>query len=838
MELLQRVFYTPCILPTLLKHLLLKKIYLLLYLILFIIVNDVAAQTPSGGRISGKLIDATTGEVVDFATVALYKPGNDNMTKGTSSNDGGVFNLYNVPAGSYLLRISFVGYEKQTIEHIELTDKHPVFNVGTVRVKQAAGSALAEVTITDKKPQIEYTADQITYNVSESLQAEGSVATDILKNVPMVNVDINGRATIAGKRNTRIFVDGKPSDYMTSNITDLLNILPSEAIDKIEVMTNPPVKYSADGEGIINIVLKKGFKVGLNGTVSLTGGSLGNYNMNSYVSYRTKTLSINSSYAFGESQNVGNGYSLRKNFFPDTLFYRNNYSNRDGHNFGNNFRTGVNWDIDTTRNLRISSNFNLNSSRAQSFTDYHYLDELDVETNLNKQSNSSRNHGFSYVLDADYTWKITKDGEQLEIDASYNANTSGSDRYLDRVYLDGTGLPIVGKSPVQQTYDIDGGNHGFIFKADYDKPLGKPKNSISLGVDANLRTNNNDQQVDNYNFAVGAYQPNLGLTNQFSFNANIYSAYASLNLHTTNNWSFRIGGRGELTDMSFDLSSLANKYNIKPYVNIFPNLSVSRMFKEKYTFGLSYSERIARPREYALNPQVETTDSTNISFGNPNLRPSFTQQIDLSFGMFQKKWSIYPRLGYSNTSHIIERITTVSPNGVSQSTYDNLANSQYYTANVYGNYRPTKKITINGGGTLGRIIYQTSSLNAISRNGFSVNGKTGVTIDFPKRLAFEGNVNYYHNTSAQGTSSGSVSTSFGMRKIFMKNKLKFRLMAVNPFSQSNSTSYTEGLNFTRQGYSTTHTRNFSMTVSYNFTKVGANSVSKQKKDGPVPEVQP
>ncbi|MES2279492.1 MAG: outer membrane beta-barrel family protein [Bacteroidota bacterium] len=816
-----------------------KKLYVFLYLFSAFAFNKAIAQAiPVGARISGKLVDAANGEVVDFATVALYKVGSDNMAKGTSSNDGGVFNMYSVPFGSYSVRISFVGYEKQIIDHVELSATHMVANLGIIKLKPT-GNALSEVVISDKKPQVEYTADQITYNVGESLQAEGAVATDILKNVPMVNVDINGNATIAGKRNTRIFIDGKPSDYMTANITDLLNVLPSDAIDKIEVMTNPPVKYSADGEGIINIVLKKGYKVGLNGTFSITGGSLGNYNINSYASYRTKTLSINSSYAFGESQNIGNNYSLRKNFFPDTLFYRNNYSNRDGNNFGHNFRTGANWDIDSTRNIRFSSNFNLNNAGNQSFTDYHYLDELAVESNLNKQSNSNHNNSFNYNLDADYTWKISKAGEQLEASATFSANTSGNNRFLSRDYLDGNGLPISSKNPVEQTYDIDGANHGFEFKLDYDKPLKKPKNNLSLGMDANLRTNDNDQEVSNFSFITRQYLPNTGLTNRFVFNSNIYSAYASLNLHTTNNWSFRIGGRGELTDMGFNLSSLAQKFNIKPYVNLFPNLSASRMFKEKYTVGLSYSERIARPREFALNPQVETQDSTNISFGNPNLHPSYTRQLDLSFGMFQKTWSIYPRLGYSSTSSIIERLTTVSPTGVSQSTYDNLASSQYYTVNVYGNYRPSKKVTLNGGGTVGRVIYQTTSVNAVSRNGYSVNGKAGVTIDFPKRLAFEGNMNYYSNSSAQGRNSGSVSTSFGMRKVLMTNKLKLRIMAVNPFSNSNNITYTDGINFTRESFSSTRTRNFSMTVSYNFTKVGRNTLDKnRKKDGPAPEVQP
>jgi len=422
-----------------------RNLYLIVFLFSFFSISNGYAQANNGARISGKLIDAANNEVVDFATVALYKTGEDNMFKGTSSNDGGLFNLYGVPYGVYTLRVSFVGYDKYTVERITVDATHQVANLGTIRLKQS-GNALSEVVISDKKPQIEYTADQITYNVGESLQAEGSVATDILKNVPMINVDIDGKATIEGKRNTRIFIDGKPSDYMTSNITDLLNILPSDAIEKIEVMTNPPAKYSADGEGIINIVLKKGYKVGLNGTLSVTGGTLGRYNINSYASYRTSTLAINSSYAFGESQSIANSYSLRRNFFPDTLFYRNNYSGRDGNNFGHNFRTGVNWDIDSTQNLRFTTNFSLSNSGNASFIDYHYLDNQSIETNLNKQNNDNHANAFNYVLDADYTWKINKGGEELEVDATYSANTSGNNRYLARNYLDGSGLPMVHKN--------------------------------------------------------------------------------------------------------------------------------------------------------------------------------------------------------------------------------------------------------------------------------------------------------------------------------------------------------------------------------------------------------
>ncbi|WP_139113049.1 TonB-dependent receptor domain-containing protein [Mucilaginibacter sp. PPCGB 2223] len=796
-----------------------KILYYASCLMFLLCLGNAYGQSANTGTVTGKLIDAVNGEQIDFAGIAIIAPETESIVKNTTSNNGGEFKMGNVPFGKYNIRISYVGYEKMLITDIEINASQPDHNLGVIRLKRT-GNEMNEVKIVEKKPVVKYTPDQIDYDVTASVQSEGATATDVLKNVPMVNVDIDGNATIAGKRNSRVFLDGKPSDYMTSNITDLLNILPSDAIEKIEVMTNPPVKYAAEGDGIINIVLKKGYKVGLNGTLSANTGTLGNYNMNSYISYHGKKVTINGSYAYGGGHSTGVSSSLSQNFFLDTTFYHNSYANREGSNNGQNLRGSINYDIDTTQNIRFTTNFNLNHSQGDSYSDTYYLDSNYVTSNLNTQANDTRNRSFNYVFDLNYTWKINKRGEQLDASVTYSGNTASAYRFSDVNYLDGSNQPVLGRLPINQINQTAANNTGLLAKIDYDKPLDSLHYTFNTGLSANVHNNNNNQDVQNFDQATQQYLQNLGLTNLFRYTQDIYSGYASFSIKTDNKWSFRVGSRAELTDVNFNVSTIAQQYNIKPYLNFFPNISIGKQFKEKYNIGISYSQRIGRPNQGTLNPQVYvSTDGKTISYGNPGLDPSFTQQVDFSFGAYGDNWGIYPRLSLQNTKHIVERISTIDTTGITRNSYYNLGTSSYNSFSVYGNYRPARKMQFTGGTTIGRILYQSSGNTRLNRNGISFQAKAGLSMDIPGHYAFEGNFNYYTNTSAQSSNHGSVTSSFAIRKSFLKNKYRVRIMAVNPLGQSSYTTYLYGDNFNQQNYSTSRNRNFSASISYNFSKV-------------------
>lgn len=792
-----------------------------LVFLLILIAAPVYSQNGKGS-VEGQIIDIQ-GAPVDFAIVHLSSSGK--LIKQSMSEKGGKFLFAGLTYGTYSVKVSFIGFLSQTIHNIVLNSESRLVALKPIHLR-ADAKTLQEVTVTDQKSAVEYTAEKITFNVDQSLLAEGSVVTDLLKNVPMVDVDINGHATIAGKRNTRINIDGKPSDYMTSNIADLLNVIPSDAIEKIEVLTSPPAKYSSDGDGTINIVLRKGFKIGFNGSLSSTGTTRGNYNGSAYVAYRTKNLSLSSNYGMRENKRQLSGSSFRETFTPDTTHYLNQMSRNRSRNAGHNIRTSIDWDINERNNLRFSGNLNFNGSDGKSHIDNHYISEERIEKSVRKQDNDTQNRSLNGVIDIEYTLKMKKNKEEkLTFGVTYNSQLSEADRYFVRTFFRPDGTPT-GGNPTLQRNDNEVGNEGIQINLDYERP-GNGKN-FEAGLQASLRQNGNNQYSDIFNHKQQIYLPNDNLISSFTFNEEIYAGYASYRRRTKGNWGFRLGGRAELTSSRIHI--ISQEYQLDPYINFFPNFSVNRFLKKNYNIGATYSMRISRPRENALNPTVENSDPVNISYGNPALKPSFTHQFDLSFGTYNDSWSLSPRISYATTTRIIERFRTIDTSGVSRATYENLASSKAYTVHLSGNYRPNKTIRANAGVTLSRIIYDSKGTSVINRNGLSFRSKAGLSMLMPKRSAFEANLNYYSNTAAQGRDKGSVSTNFSARKSVLDSRLNIRFSAVDPFNQRNTTNFTEGENFRLHSYSTVASRSFSITLNYRFTKMGRNSLSKQKKD--------
>ncbi|KQN39071.1 TonB-dependent receptor [Pedobacter sp. Leaf41] len=787
--------------------------FCLTFLILF---SGVMAFAAEKGTISGKVVEEVGGLSIPSAIISIYLGEAEQPLITSTSDDDGFFSIKNLKSGNYRIKISFVGYAPLVVNGIIITDKDFDKNLGSLKLSSEQNS-LQEVTITVQKPAIEFGADGVTYNVGSTLLAEGSTATDVLKNVPMVQVDIDGNATIAGKKSTRVFIDGKPSDYMTSNIADLLNVLPSDAIEKIEVLTNPPAKYSGDGEGIINIVMKKGFKVGFNGNIGVAGGAQGNGNANTNASYRGKNYAINGSAAYRYNVGKGENNSYRENFFPDTTFYYDQNGANKSKSRGVNFRLGFDWDITPKQNIRLSTNYNDNTSSSNSANELRYLSEQLIEKRLRNQANTGNGNSNNFIINADYKLQTDTSGGNLSIGLTFNTNGSLDLRTYNTSYL-----PIgISRATLQQNNN-DIGNNGITFNLDYDKPVFKKRDRVELGLAYNYRKNDNDLLVENFNFQTQQFVTNDRLSNQFLYNENILAGYASYNYRNAG-WGVKTGVRTELTDVAFDLSTGEN-YNVKPYLSVFPNLSVNKFFRKRYNFGATYSVRINRPRENTLNPQVNNVDTLNISYGNPNLSPSYTHQMDISFGAFGQKWSFTPRLSYSISQGVIERFRTVtlipgSTSARSESTFDNVGTNNSLALIIIGNYRPTNKISANGNFSMIQSNY-TSKLNSVlNRDGLSIRGTFGFSMQLPQKTAFESNLNYANNLSAQGRNKGSVTSSFSARKMFFSNRLNFRVTLNDIFGNRNNTIYNEGENFRLQSFSTNNTQNFIFSLNYRFTKI-------------------
>ncbi|PWS27571.1 TonB-dependent receptor [Pedobacter yonginense] len=794
-----------------------------------ILLNSLLLVAAEKGVISGRVVEEVGGLSIPSAVISVYVDGIEQLLITSSTDEDGRFSIKNLKPGNYHIKVSFVGYAPLVVNGIVLTDKDFDKNLGALKLSSDQNS-LQEVTITVQKPPIEFGADGVTYNVGSSLLAEGSTATDVLKNVPLVQVDIDGNATIAGKRNTRIFIDGKPSDYMTSNISDLLNVLPSDAIEKIEVLTNPPSKYSGDGEGIINIVMKKGFKVGFNGNIGVSGGLQGNGNTNANASYRGKSFAINGSAAYRYNIGKGNSHNYRENFFPDTTFYYDQYGGFKNNNTGGNFRLGFDWTISPKQSLRLSTNYNNNNSTSNSTTDLHYLSEELIEKRLRNQLNTGDGKSNNFVFNIDYDLQTDTSGGKLSLSATVNNNNNLDFRDYSTIFAQpSTSIPSL------QQNNNDTGNNGVTLNLDYEKPVFKKRDRVELGLAYNYRKNDNDLLIQNFNFNTQQFITNIKLSNQFLYNENIAAAYASYNYRNVG-WGVKTGIRAELTDVAFDLSNGQN-YQVKPYLSLFPNLSLNRFFRKRYSVGATYSIRVNRPRENTLNPQVNNVDTLNISYGNPNLSPSYTHQIEVNFGAFGQKWSFNPRLSYSTSQGVIERFRTVTlipgtSTARAESTFDNVGTNNSLALILVGNYRPTNKISANSNLSIIQSNYTSKLNSSLNRDGLSFRAAVGLSMQLPLKTAFESNLNYANNTNAQGRNKGSMTSNFSARKLFFNNRLNFRVTINDVFGNRSNTFYNEGQNFRLENFSTNNTQNFTFSLNYRFTKITVNKIP------PPPSVKP
>jgi outer membrane receptor protein involved in Fe transport len=774
--------------------------------LLFISLQLAAADK---GIISGKVVEQVGVLPIPSAVIAVYSAGAAQPIITAPTDENGTFKISALKYGTYRIKVNYIGFTTLVIDDIVLNDKDPEKRLGTLKLV-ADQTSLQEVTIAAEKPLIQYAADMMTYNVGQSILSEGSTASDILRNVPMVEVDLDGNASISGKRNTRIFIDSKPSDYMTSNIADLLSVLPSDAIEKIEVMTNPPARYSGDGEGIINIVLKKNFKIGLGGNAGGSAGLTGKTNANANASYKAKNYSINGGLAYQYNLRKTTNTSYRENFLTDTTFYQNNLNDYRDSGDGGNYRANFDWNITKKQSFRISTNYNNNSSNSLGGGYNYSIDEGLIEQSLRRTVNTGRIKRATLVIDADYELNIDTTGGRLTLGVTYNNNNDLNNRIIDRTF-----------TPANRVQQLQNNvnnisNNGFTFKSDFDKPIFKRRDNIELGIQYTYRNNDKDQRNQYFDFATQQFVLNQQQSTQFLYKEDIFAGYASYNLRLKS-WSAKAGLRAEVTAVKFDLSSGGN-YDIDPYVSFFPTASISRNFK-KFNLTSSYSVRVNRPREENLNPQINNIDPLNINFGNPNLDPELTHQMDIGINAWGLKWNFNPKITYSSRAAVIERFRSVDQTGVSESTFDNVSSNQQYGIILSGNYRPHKTISTNANFIFSQTSYQSNVNSALNRTGKNLSGNIGLSMQLPFKTAFEGNLTYYNNISAQGRNKGSITTWMGARKVFMKNKLNARINISDPFGRANNSSFSEGANFRVQNFNTNNSSNVTLSLNYRFARV-------------------
>jgi outer membrane receptor protein involved in Fe transport len=644
-----------------------KRIFLLFALFSTVLMAkaQVPASTGLTGRISGTVIDSITKKPMDYATISIFRSKGKAPLNGVLTDGKGNFKLDGIAAGNYKISISFIGYPAKIIDPVTTTASKLDKNLGTILLAPSTNQ-LKAVVVEGQTPVIENRIDKIVFNAEKDVTSAGGNATDVLRKVPLVAVDINGNVSLRGDQNVRVLINGKPSGALSSNLADVLRTIPADQIKNVEVITSPSAKYDAEGSGgIINIVTKSKNVSGVSGSVSGGIGTRQN-NGNANLNYKQNRLSIGanigSNFAWPQTSLVEYRRQtatnlITQNSSAETKRFGTIGSVTAGYDF-NDFNS-----INTT--LRINGGGFETNGDFQNTNSSAPIDKAYNSTNFNKIAFT----GFDY--NADYTHKFKKQGEELTIAGQWSHSKIESN--YNALYFNVTDFT----TNRNQQGSNNGVNDEYTAQADYALPVTE-KFKIEAGGKSIIRRINSDYNVFDQVNNQGAFVPNTTNSNLYDYNQDVFAGYTVLSFKLPKNYALQAGARVENTAIKGTPSNLTQP-DLTPftqnYTTFVPSFILSKTVKTTQTYKLSYNKRIQRPSLQFLNPFINRVNNQNQSQGNPDLDPEVSQTIELGYNTFIKASVINFSVYYKHTDNMIEGIariitdpTMVSPSNLTGTT--------------------------------------------------------------------------------------------------------------------------------------------------------------------------
>ncbi len=603
-------------------------------LIILIAVRGYSQQTVT---LSGTLLDSITHQPVQFATIALVDQQTKAPFKRTQTNTTGHFAIENVSAGTFTLWITYVGYNDIFKNDILVTPASGDLIFGTITMTMSKGNLLQEVAVTAKKKALQNVDGKKIFSVNQSLVSKGGNAADLLHNVPTLQVDVEGKVSLRGSTNVKVLIDGKPSIIANSDITQILQSIPASAIESIEVIPNPPASYDADGEGIINIILKKNSRPGLNGSAAIGGGTRENYNADANLNYQNGKVNLYGNYNVKDGNTITTGFQNVTYLHPtDSVVYSNETFPTVTRNKIQFIKAGIDYSLTPRNTLGISASFNsrhLHEDQVIPVNEYSADDTLLESFNRYITVN---NNGNSYELDLDYNRRFKKPKEELAFNFAY---AYGSFRDYEQFTTQFNPINGVYSSNID-TPLINDTRHNSInwnIQADYVLPVGK-SGQFSAGYRSQITLGNNDQYA--YSVLNTGQTPLYAFTDFFSSNNQVNAVYLSFKSQT-GNLAYQAGVRGEdsrlaATFMSYDPNNALFSTPVKvPVKGVYPSLLLTEKLKNNSQLQFTFTRRLSKPSVRQLNSTTDFSDPSNFNKGNPELRPESVSNLELNYS---KTW--------------------------------------------------------------------------------------------------------------------------------------------------------------------------------------------------------
>lgn len=749
------------------------------------------AAPPQIGIVYGKLQDAKSKQAIPYASVALLRQKDSSLVTGMLSETNGDFRLENLPFGAFLLRINFMGY--QTLyKKVAVSPQNMSQDLGNIRLAINT-KVLNEVEVTGQRSAFQMGIDKKVFNVDRNLVSAGGTAADVLKNVPSVNVDIDGNVQVRNSA-PNIFVDGKPS-------TLTIDQIPADAIESIELITNPSARYDAEGmSGILNIVLKKNRKAGFNGMINGGIGTNDKYNAGGNFNVRQGKWNVSLNYNFNAHRNWGDGTTDRTNFSTPGIArdYTSQISesvNGGRFQFG---RLGLDYYLDNRNTISVGQNivngkFSNRETLESIFSDADKM-ATGGQTRFTDGDFSFRN----YTTTLGYKHLFAEPNKELTADFSMNKSNNDRNGGFSTQFRDPAGNPI--GAPFIQSNLSEGKTDFYTVQADYVDPIGAT-GKFETGVKATIREYSSDYDV----FDGEAHTQRIdSLSTDYRYNEQIYAAYLNYS-NAIKNFGYQLGLRAEQYVYAGEIPSRGMKFNpTKARPGLFPSAYLTYKLPKEQELQLNYSRRVNRPNFFQLIPYREISDPQNQREGNPDLKPEYTNSLEFSYMKTWKKHNFLGSLYYRNTNNLITSISTVIGRDSLLSTFVNANKSLSYGAELTmkNNIMQGWDITANANLYQQEIdVFNDKTGTYIKNSGFSWMAKISSETKLPAGFTFQVTANYQSPTitlpagggrgggggggfmmiptSAQGTIKGLSAVDLALRKDFGKSKAFSATLALN-----------------------------------------------------------
>lgn len=795
--------------------------------------NPAEALPIEEGVIRGKVIDAKSREPMQFVNVSVRKAGSAVPLTGIVTDEAGAFYIPKLPEGNYTLSISFIGYK--TIEkNFTLSAQTPGINFRNIPLEEDS-QLLSEVKVTGQRPQMKFEIDKKVFNVDQNISSTGGSASDVLSNIPSVEVDNEGEVSLRGSSDVTVWINGRASGLSADNRGQILEQLPAESIERIEVITNPSAKFSPEGtSGIINIVLKEDRRAGYYGSVQAGVDTRGGWNLSGNVNYSSRKMEMYAGLGYRERKRDGGGYSDRTNLDAtgNPVSFLNQTSDNSGDGGQTFARAGATWHITTADHLNIAA-FGMFGKRNQNTT-IHYESNVPGSFLNSQRVSETKNPMKGGNVELGYKHDFSKTSN-IDIVGSWNTWNMDQKSTYNQYSLFENGV----ETNTYQWQKNKTRAHNWELQADYVNAFTE-FSKLEAGYKGTFSRQNSPVETWSGETAENAL-PNEQLYNRFYYDQDIQALYATYS-GRFGNFGYQAGLRGEYSHTNTrSLGYEQSKNEVTPYkddyFSLFPSVFLTYTLPQDNEIQVNYTRRISRPWGRQLNPFMNITDSTNISFGNPHLTPQYSNSMELNY---IKNWNAHTlsvSAYYRNTNDVIQRISYLEDN-IMKSTYENVAKTQSAGTEIVAKNHLFEVLDLT---TTLNLYYNKldgftylpagaeTPVTGNSNEDFSWNAKMIANIALPASISLQLTGNYNsRQLIAQGHQKSNYSFDAGIRRSFFNRQLSLSINGRDLLDSRKWKTETSGSGFIQNASNWRTGRTIGFTLTYNFGNMKAGKGKNQR----------